>query len=273
MTMCTQLSFSLSHFNFPIRHFLQDPNNKDRVYAAFAEGGLWVTDNFFDNVPNWRALTDQLGSLAASAVALGMNPGVIYYATGDPLDNRGLTSYLFISTDYGETWSDKINYGGGVAVWQIIAYSPDGIHEFLIISTDQVGIRWSSDGGKTFKVARQFGSVMSIVRVGFDFIGYDHLYGSFVRSTNAGSTFVRDPNSNFQALVKSYGAFASRTWFAQSNPGDLTVYAMVSALDGSLLDLFKSTDGGVNWYGQLNGVGVNANGIPINPIPGKCVLS
>lgn len=85
------------------RHLRQDPFSPNRVYAASAEGGLWKTDNFFVDSPVWQPLTDNLGSLSASGIALsGNNPGTIYYATGDPYNNRGLLSYLFVSHDFGQ---------------------------------------------------------------------------------------------------------------------------------------------------------------------------
>lgn len=284
--------FDSPHLLHPCRHFAQDQYDRNRVYVAFIEGGLWVTENFFDEYPTWRSLTDQLESLSARAIALStVFPGVIYYVTGDA--NRGLVSYLYISSDYGATWSDKIDYSKvlfygpsyGASKIRTIAYPQRGVEPLLILAEPNIpwdktlegyGIVFSPDGGKTFSEAYKGGRVSDIAQNRNEIIGYDHQHHKFIRSFNYGETFQEDTQTNFGALVATYlingsAADAGPTVFGSSYTGGGLFAMVVNNRDQSLLDIFRSDDFGYTWRGKLNGVGVNAKGRPTNPV-GKHLL-
>jgi hypothetical protein len=89
-----------------IRTVLQDPTNPDRVYVLSAGGGLWRTDNFSKNKPDWQPLTDGVVSTSGGAVAFGATPNVLYLGIGDPFGRViSVTGVMVRSVDGGQTWS------------------------------------------------------------------------------------------------------------------------------------------------------------------------
>ncbi len=80
------------------------PSNPQKVYAASAGGGLWISN---DGGGTWHTTTDGLPSLAIGAVCVvPSNPDVVLAATGEGLHWRYVIygAGIWKSTDSGKTW-------------------------------------------------------------------------------------------------------------------------------------------------------------------------
>lgn len=76
-----------------------DPTERHRLYAATANGGVWVLDDVRQYPAiAWRPLTDENRNLVAQAMAVAASDGnVIYYADG--------ATNVLRSADRGATWA------------------------------------------------------------------------------------------------------------------------------------------------------------------------
>lgn len=84
------------------------PTDRDVVYAAGAQGGVWKSTNARSANPTWTPLTDHQASLAIGSIAIDpVNPNIIYAGTGEP--HGSCDSYygrgILRSADGGATWT------------------------------------------------------------------------------------------------------------------------------------------------------------------------
>jgi hypothetical protein len=168
------------------------------VYAGTTNGGIWRTDDIKDatfqytvfppsfNLPpiwidptanpagiHWRPLTDQMPSLATSAMALDPTDpsgNTLWVGTGDfgsysPAAQFGPTKGLLFTADGGTTWT--VMGQAALGSYRIASVVPTGVQNSivsngLIVSTgetilvaayDNGGIFRSTDGGSSFQLA------------------------------------------------------------------------------------------------------------------------
>jgi photosystem II stability/assembly factor-like uncharacterized protein len=124
------------------------PSNNNIIYMGAAGGGLWKSTT---GGTSWIPLTDHLGSLGVSSIAIRSdNPNIIYIATGDfdGYDNNSIG--VLRSNDGGTTW---INTGLTFTTSQEVWISKIVIHpqnNDIIIASTNLGIYVSNDGGTTW---------------------------------------------------------------------------------------------------------------------------
>jgi photosystem II stability/assembly factor-like uncharacterized protein len=242
-----------------------DPGNPSVVYAGAAQGGIWKTTT---GGSSWSPLTDTQASLAIGSIALDPNnSSTIYVGTGE--ENFSGDSYygagILKSTNGGTSWSHLCGsfcgpvgqdgfYGGGARVGGL-AVSPSSSQVVLaavaLLSKD--GIYRSADGGKTWKQVLSGNPGTAVL---FDptngNTAYAALGSSFsggtkgvYKSADGGQTWVADNGSGANVLTL---ANAGRIVLAMDPSHSGTLYASISNVnDGSLLGMFKTTDGGMNW--------------------------
>ena len=251
-----------------MRNILVDPTDSDRVYVLTSGGGLWKTENFSDQQPRWRALTDALLSTSGGAAALGRTADTIYLGVGDPFDVYPTIAGVMVkSTDGGRSWSPFVILPAASSV-RDVKVDTSGPNDIVLVATD-VGLFRSTDNGATYKLTDAgqvdgLASAWSIVRSSagwlanmidpaFDF--FQGGTGDLYRSTNRGASWSKIPAGGdvFTAV--------GRATLAVATPGERTVYAVASTPDlGSQADVYRSDNGGVSWR-ALN---VTAK-IPSNP--------
>jgi len=250
------------------RKFLPHPTDPDTLYFLTSGGGLWVTHNFTSPNTTWVPLTDNLPTTAGGSMAFGRTPNVIYLGLGDPFDLVNIGGAMVTSTDGGQTWSTPVDLGPSLSVRDIYVDS-SGPQDVVLVATD-TGLYRSTDSGATYTLIPVNGLssgqvIWSIVSTSAglvlnaqpcattgDFCGF---VSGLYYSTDIGATWNAIPNSG--------GVFAAagRATLAVGAPGDKTVYAFAEKSNSSdQLDLFTSTDGGLDW----TALGLNAK-IPTNP--------
>ena len=135
-----------------------DPNNPNTYYVGAPAGGIWKST---DAGQTWTPLSDQLGQIGVSGIAVDYNnSNTIYIATGD--DDAGDTYSIGVwkSTDGGITWN---------ATWLDPNNSPDSLTDLHINPTNSNmlwvasadGIYRSVDAGVTWE-QKQSGSFKAL---------------------------------------------------------------------------------------------------------------
>jgi photosystem II stability/assembly factor-like uncharacterized protein len=240
-----------------VRTILPHPSDPDTVYVLTSGGGLWKTTTFTHTNPQWEATTDALISTTGGSVAYGRDPNTLYLGIGDPFDVRGLIAGVMVkSTDGGNTWSPFVNLPGATSV-RDVKVDTSGPNDIVLVATD-FGLFRSDDNGATYTqpssgVGQAFynnQSVWSLVQTSAGWLanaqpGPDSSPGSIFYSTDRGATWNPIPNGG-----NGYNK-ALRTTLAVASPGESVVYGFAAGLTSSggftQRDLFKSTDGGLNW--------------------------
>jgi photosystem II stability/assembly factor-like uncharacterized protein len=130
--------------------------NKNILYAAFATGGLWKSE---DAGKNWFPLFDQQSTLSVGNIALApSNPDIIYVGTGEANIFRASLpgNGMYKSEDAGKTWQhiglENTNTIARVVVHPTnpsIVYIAAGGNEWSY-NADR-GVYQTTDGGKTWK--------------------------------------------------------------------------------------------------------------------------
>lgn len=143
------------------------PKNPDLVYAAVMgdlfksseERGVYKSE---DGGKNWKRIL--FANADAGAVDLVMdpnNPRILFASTWRirrtpySLESGGEGSYLWKSTDGGDTWTNiSKNEGLPKGVWGIVGVSVSPVNSnrvYAIIENDNGGVYRSDDAGKTWK--------------------------------------------------------------------------------------------------------------------------
>lgn len=221
------------------------------VYIAYAQGGIWKTDNINDPQPTWVCLTDKLESIAfGSIVADPRNGDIVYAGTGE--SEGGFSTPpgagLFKTTDGGLNWFKILGtdtLGTRCSEIAINPLNPDIL--YVATGTTKAGVKGgvvkSTDGGATWQVS----TLTSFLPFDIDIDPVDtaRIYtsgtGKIYRSTNSGATWQQLPTSS------GLPSGASRIELAIAPSSPNIVYASMGRSNGSTLGLWRSTDRGDTW--------------------------
>jgi uncharacterized protein (TIGR03437 family) len=238
-----------------------DPRSDNTVYIGAAEGGVWKTT---DGGMTWIPLTDGQASLASGAIALDpSNPDTVYVGTGE--QNFSGDSYygagILKSTNAGATWTNIV---GPFLRDHIGAIVVNTANSQIVFCASDAGVWRSSDGGQTW--TKTLAGVATSLAL--DPGGPDSVYAAI--GNVAGNLFGIDGSPNgvyhstdggltWQALTGTGlpAANAGRIQIAMAPSQPTTIYAQIQDAPGtgtfgaypwgSLLGIYKSTDGGNSW--------------------------
>lgn len=132
------------------------PGKPEIIYASFATGGLWKTE---DAGKTWQSIFDKYGTLSVGNMAISQsNNNILYAGTGEANIFRASLPGIgmFKSTDAGKTWQhiglDNTSTIARVVIHPTnpnIVYVAAGGNEWSY-NPDR-GIYQTTDGGKTWK--------------------------------------------------------------------------------------------------------------------------
>ena len=137
-----------------IKQVVVDPSDSNRIYAAAANGGVWVLDSISGYpTTNWRPLTDELENLQMRAVAVARSdPQILYAANG--------LRYLYRSPDRGVSWSRTSNTDLG-EVRKILVH-PSNPQTVIVASHHGLYISFAGGGAGTWTLSHA-GDVLDAV--------------------------------------------------------------------------------------------------------------
>jgi hypothetical protein len=235
-----------------VRSILTDPADARTIYIAFAGGGVWKST---DGGAFWNPKTETLGSLSVGTLEMDPNNArTLYLGLGDPFDGTGVG--LAKSVDGADSWSDPVILGDATVIPDI-AVSP--LNSSLLLVATNKGLFRSVDAGVSYApVAINTGSaetpqIWSIAwGGGSNFVlsleatpSQTNTGGQIWRSTNAGLSWARA-----NGITDTDGT--NRVTVAAAPSNRSVMYALAANSTGTANDfsnLYKSTDGGLNWTG------------------------
>ena len=240
------------------RRILPHPTDPNTVYFLTSGGGLWVSHDFSAAQAHWRPLTDFLSTTSGGSVAFGRTPSVLYLGTGDPFDVVNVGGSMAKSIDGGTTWGAEFDLGSSASV-RDVAVDASAPTDIVLVATD-FGFYRSTDGGTTYVLTAsgpggpfEAKSMWNIVQTSAGWLASAQACtlkpatscgtaGQLYISTDHGATWNLIPN------IGGIFSGAGRTSLAVAVPGDAVVYAFAeNAASTDQLDLFRSSDGGLNW--------------------------
>ena len=247
-----------------------DPRNAtDQViYIGTNDGGIWKS---IDGGATWVPKTDFMPSNSMGAVALDPgNPSIVYAGTGNAFNNgffKGIGVYQ--SPDGGDTW--VIPPGSalftGLVINRIVLPAP-GI---LLVGTN-TGLFKSVNGGVSYgNNAPTFSNSQAIIVGNITDVDVDTVIAGTVYACVNGVGLRRssDNGTSFGASIFDGNVPAGFLYFsfAQSRiPNNQTMYVNLQAPVSPPTNpptltarIFKSTNGGVNWFEKPNGSAQAAN--------------
>ncbi|CAN5642521.1 hypothetical protein BH10BAC5_BH10BAC5_28940 [soil metagenome] len=252
------------------------PTNPLIIYIAAAGGGVWKTTN---GGTNWTVLTDGLSNMTSGDIAIDPNnPNVLYYGTGE-LNYSQDSHYgdgLFKTTDAGISWVQVAPYSQSSHYSKIII-APS--NSDIVFAAGKSGVFKSTNAGLNWTTSLVATNVNALV---MDWSNNNILYltttttngvGAVRKSTDAGLTW-----NNLTSGLPASGM--GRAPMVMSNVDPLTLYiGFANSSGGSLLGLYKTSDGGLNWTLQnsstnyLGTQGWYDNGLAIKPLTTDFVVT
>lgn len=245
------------------RDIIYDP--RDLTYNTWivgsAGGGVWKTE---DGGKNWKHVTEELPNLSTTTVVSSKaNLDVIYVGTGDGIFGGGIGgSGIYKSIDNGDSFTVVRNTADDPRFANITRMAVSADDENIIwasttVSFDRVSgppssyIMNSRDGGDTW--TEQFSSLERIQQIVLDPKNDSTLYASsngngIYKTTDSGATW----DLVFNALAFDLGRMEIAV--SPSNP-----HVVYFAAESFKARLFKSNDGGINWFEIVNLEGLLGN--------------
>ena len=235
---------------------LPDPSDStgNTVWAGTADGGLWKTTTAAQATPIWAPVNDFFANLAVSTLAYDPSSAgnnTMYFGTGEGYFNfdavRGLG--IWKSTDHGATWAQlpSTNNADFYYVQKIVV----DVQGWVYAATHR-GLRRSRDGGATwegvlFDGSGRFSDVDINPATGavYASVGIFQGGGIFYSPSGNAGTFTNLNASATSGLPASSAHYRVEVAIAPSDPTRL--YALFCATDYSLLNAYRSSDGGATW--------------------------
>ncbi len=245
------------------RAIIIDKNNPDVMYAGGVSGGLWKSTTAGSSWKQIRysgdAETNDIPNLAIASMCQAAN-GDIYFGTGEGhyrgygTGSRGIAGEgIWKSTD-GETFTRLTSTWSDNESKQTFAYvnklAADPNNANRIFAATARGVRLTEDGGQTWTNPVVINNVELQFMAGDIKISND---GNIVIVSLEGKAFVSKQQGAVGTFNKVSGPasnlidFAGRLEFSIAPSDGNYIYCQASKIDGSLLNVYRSTDGGDNW--------------------------
>jgi len=259
----------------------KSPNNSNIIYAGATNGGLFKTTN---GGSNWNPIFDDLSYLAIGCMAIdSQDDNILYVGTGDKNFGGGshIGNGIYKSSNAGSTWT-QIGLEQSGIITELVTHPTDQTILYAATlgnpyeKTTERGVYKSLDGGTTWNNILFLSDSSGVMDLVMDPSNPDVLYASgFNRINLPYNSKVSGPESqifktidggtNWVQLTNGLpNTEESRIGLAISATNTNILYAIYVAANGlDVLDVYKSTDSGLNWVGlnaTLNGLDADALG-------------
>lgn len=243
-------------------------------YIAAAQGGVWKTLN---GGVNWIPLTDNLATLACGDVIVDpVNPNIIFLGTGE-LNYSGDSQYgdgIYKSGNGGLSWV-QVALGSLVGT-RCSQMAIDPTNSNTVYFAGNLGVFKSTNAGINW-VNTSSGTNANCLLI--DPVSAQTIYistggtsaGLIKKSTDGGVTW--------STLAGGLPGGMGRIQLAMAKSNTQILYASIAASSGgSLLGLYRTTDGGTTWILQasspnyLGSQGWYDNAVTVNPTDPNIVI-
>jgi len=273
-----------------------DPTDNNIIWVGSPSGGLWKS---IDGGESWTTSTDNWPSLGVSDIAIDpTNNQIMYIATGDADAQQSQSLGVLKSTDGGTTWGfTGLNFELN-ETRQTARILIDPIYsDYLSVSTNN-GIYLTDDAGNTWTKSTGTDGISfrSLVYKAdnTDVIFAGGLNGGIYKSEDYGQSFTElisndegrvelavtpaDPDFVFAFFEDGTGAYsndAGTNWNDQNMPlnqgenvntqGGYNMCVAIAPdnpnliIVGAMNFAYRTTDGGENWEGYLDGYWQSGN--------------
>ncbi len=245
------------------RAVVMDPSDpqSNTWFVASVGGGVWrghrFIDDFGQETVEWTPLTDDLPTLAATALDISRsNPNVMYLGTGEGFFNVDASGGvgMFKTIDKGESWFHlPATTLSEESDWRFInrlAVHPD--NPDLVVVVTNAGIFRTEDGGQSFSKIYTASDRVQDLRVNPDNfnIQFATVHGTAIlRSKDGGKTWEESltafpyPPARIEIAISS--SDPNVIWASAEGSGARSVTAGLELTPVS--DLYRSLDGGESW--------------------------
>ena len=228
------------------------PVDRDIVYIAAVNGGIWRTRNARAARPTWEPLTDRAQSLSFGALEFDPTDPThrtLVAGTGrfsSKSRSGGALVGILRTVDEGRTWT--VLGSAPLGTLHITGVAPRG--DIIVASNNRTGVHRTTNTGATWQqVTGAAGSGLP-AGLAFDLAGdptnparlFTHVGASgLFRSSDTGATWSKMSNGAIDALLG--GASNVRISVGTAN----NIYVAICDGSGRLAGLFRSGDGGGTW--------------------------
>jgi trimeric autotransporter adhesin len=255
---------------------------KKTVFVAGVTGGMWKTTDITATNPNWTLINDKLSNLGITSICqspLGTQD-TFYACTGERFGGEVQGQGIFKSVDGGSTWALLPNTAPPITnsykFCTKIACDPNG---HLYVGTSN-GFYRSTNGGNNWRDITPDFLTSTTCDFEISSTGRLHIAVGY-RTDNAGLVRYRYTDNPSEVATGTWTAATTPFTYplgiangSQQNRVEMacsgnTLYAAPSNSIGKVTEVFKSTDGGVNWttlpltatnVTDLNGTGASSQG-------------
>jgi len=243
----------------------KSPFNNSIIYAGATNGGLFKS---IDNGTTWYPIFDDLSYLAIGSMAIDpQNENTLYVGTGDKNFGGGshIGNGVYKSLDAGTNWT-QIGLEQTGIITEVVLHPTDQSIIYAATlgnpyeKTTERGVYKSIDGGTTWDNILFLSDSSGVIDLIMDPTNPDILYASgFNRINLPYQSKVTGPESKIYKTINGGTTWTqltnglpnteeSRVGLAISATNTNTLYAIYVAANGyDVLDVFKSTNAGLNW--------------------------
>ncbi len=260
----------------------KSPLTNSTLYAGATNGGLFKS---IDDGTTWNPIFDDLSYLAIGSMVIDpQNENTLYVGTGDKNFGGGshIGNGIYKSSDAGTNWTQIGLEQTGIITELVLHPTDQSIIYAATLGnpyekTTERGVYKSIDGGTTWDNILFISDSSGVIDLVMDPSNPDVLYASgFNRINLPFNGKVSGPDSKIfktsdggttwiQLTNGLPNTAESRVGLAISTTNTNTLYAIYVAADGlDVLDIYKSTNSGVNWT-PLNAIN---NGLDIDALGG-----